>query len=268
MVRLVFLFSFLFILSSHGQEYSPVVAAIPSLLVSYGTVAATPTATATATVAGPELIQQKTATGTGSATITVTMDSPFTVGNVMVVCVSYARFVSNYVTQVTTTTLQTSFDPTPSNPWALVNGTGVNAEIWAQTFSKGGSEGDPDSSIIVTQVETGRISVSVSEWTTFGDTVTKDDSNTNTGLASATVTTGSSVPSVAHNITFAIGTWTADDYSTGPTNGFTRLTQTGSGLVWQEAAYKFQTSATSTSTGWGLSAGINWAAAIVTFEVP
>lgn len=45
----------MFTLLLNGQEYPPVVATIPSLLVSYGTVAATPTATATATVGNPAI---------------------------------------------------------------------------------------------------------------------------------------------------------------------------------------------------------------------
>ncbi len=66
----------------------------------------------------------------------------------------------------------------------------------------------------------------------------------------------------------AIGAWTANDYSSGPTNSFTRLTQTGGGAVFQESAYLIQAAVTAKSTGWSLTAGINWAADIFVFGAP
>jgi len=95
-----------------------------------------------------------------------------------------------------------------------------------------------------------------------------DATNSNTGLASSTVTTNSVTPATASNLVVAIGAWTANDYSSGPTNSFTRLTQTGGGAVFQESAYLIQAAVTAKSTGWSLTAGINWAADIFVFGAP
>jgi len=95
-----------------------------------------------------------------------------------------------------------------------------------------------------------------------------DATNSNTGVASSTVTTNSVTPATASNLVVAIGAWTVNDYSSGPTNGFTRLTQTGGGAVFQESAYLIQSSATAKSAGYTLTAGINWAAAIAVFGAP
>jgi len=95
-----------------------------------------------------------------------------------------------------------------------------------------------------------------------------DATNSNTAVANSTVTTNSVTPATASNLVVAVGAWTANDYSSGPTNGFTRLTQTGGGSVFQESAYLIQSAATAKSTGWGLTAGINWAAGIAVFGAP
>lgn len=89
--------------------------------------------------------------------------------------------------------------------------------------------------------------------------------NSNSGTLSSTVTTGSVTPSSAANLIIAGGAWTANDYSTGPTNGFTRDTAVGGGVRYIESAHLIQSSATAQSTGWGLTLGINWAAVIAAF---
>lgn len=92
--------------------------------------------------------------------------------------------------------------------------------------------------------------------------------NTNSALASSTVTTGSATPASATNLVVAMGGWTANNYSSGPTNSFTRLTPSGGSGTFEEAAYLSQSSATAQSTGWTLTAGINWAGAIAVFGMP
>ncbi len=111
------------------------------------------------------------------------------------------------------------------------------------------------------------MSANFSEWSGLSNAA-PSATNSDFGLANPTVTTGSVVPTTANNLVIGAGAWTANDYSTGPTNSFTRMTQTGGGTAWQEAAYLIQSSATSQSTGWGLSAGINWASAIAVFGAP
>lgn len=269
MVRLAFLFSFLFILSAHGQEYPPVVATIPSLLVSYGAVATTPTATstatatATATVSGPTLVQQKTSSGTGTST-TITLDNPYTVGNALIVCISYSNAVvslsPNSIGSVSTSpNSEDNFAQGPSS-----QGTSIATDIWYFTNLTASTD---TQAIVVIQVGTTRMSINVSEWHGLTD-APPDDQNTNSALASSTVTTNSVTPLTTHNLVIAAGGWVLNDYSSGPTNSFTRMTNIGAGTIWQESAYLLQTSATAKSTGWSLSAGINWAAAIAVFGAP
>ncbi len=95
-----------------------------------------------------------------------------------------------------------------------------------------------------------------------------ESNNTNTGVSSSTVTTNSVTPASANNLVLAVGGWTANDYQTGPTNSFIRLTPKANGTVDIEGAYLIQSSATANSTGWGLTAAINWAAGIAVFGAP
>ncbi len=92
-----------------------------------------------------------------------------------------------------------------------------------------------------------------------------ESTNNNSGVASSTVTIGSVTPTSANNLIIGGGFWTVNDYSSGPTNGFTRATNVGGTGQFQEVAYLIQSAATANSTGWGLTAGINWEAVIAAF---
>lgn len=140
---------------------------------------------------------------------------------------------------------------------------GIKVEIWYVHNGAGGSR----SFEALTVSGSGRISINASEWSGLANAA-PEGTNTNTGLLSSTVTTGSATPVSAANLVVGAGAWTANDYSSGPTNSFTRLTQTGGGLAWQEGAYLIQAAATVNSTGWALTAGINWAAVIAVFGAP
>lgn len=216
----------------------------------------TPTATATATVAGPTLVQQKTGTNVGN-TIQVTLDSETTPGNVIVVCVDYVP-TANVIEGITDST---------SNSYAQqvsATGTSIASDIWAVTDQGFGGN------TVVTVTQTSvllRLTVNVSEWSGLASE-TAEATHTGTGTASATVSTGVVTPISTHNLLIACGGWTANDYSTGPTNSFTRMTQAGGGAVYLESAYLFQPTAVANSTGWGLTTGINWSAVIVSLPVP
>lgn len=265
MIRLALLFSFMFTLSSHGFEWPVVAANVPALLVAYqkstptatATATNTPTPTATATVSGPILVQQKTSTTTGRSDVTVTFDSPIATGSLIVVTITYIP-TANTIVNVTNTNLD-SFTQQVSSV-----GTGIAAETWTGTNSSGG-----DTDIIISQ-DSGslRVTANISEWSGLSNS-SAEAIQSGTGLAGTSVSTGSVIPSSAHNLLIAVGGWTADQYSSGPTNSFVRLTPEGGGAVYQEAAYLYQTSATTKSTGWTLSApGLNWAAAIIALPAP
>lgn len=116
-----------------------------------------------------------------------------------------------------------------------------------------------------TNSELGQL-MNVSEWSGLNNAA-PTSTNNNSGTASSTVTTGSVTPTTTNNLVIGSGAWTADDYSSGPTNGFTRLTAPPAVffLGASEGAYINQTAITTKSTGWGLSAGIDWAATIAVF---
>lgn len=218
---------------------------------------ATATATATATISGPNiiLVQQAVATGAGHNNITATFGAPTTVGNVIIACVDYSD--SDPVTNVDSP-IDALIQQTEST------GTGIATAIWSVVVS-----GAETNHKIYKAGDILRATVWFSEWSGLTESVSDADAvNGNTGLASSTVTTNSVTPLSANNLIIACGGWTADDYSTGPTNSFTRATAAGGGSVWLESAYKLQTSATAASTGWTLTAGINWATAIASFGAP
>ncbi len=136
---------------------------------------------------------------------------------------------------------------------------GVSVDIYYKHSVTGGT--------LSTDVETNsgtRVSVNWSEWSGLKNAV-PESLNTNSALAGTTVTTNTATPSSTNNLIIAGGAWTANNYSSGPINSFTRMTQTGGGAAWQESAYKIQSAATANSTGWSLTVGINWAAAIAAF---
>jgi len=112
-----------------------------------------------------------------------------------------------------------------------------------------------------------RVSVQLSEWSGL-NSAAPEATNSASGLLDASPATGSVTPTSANALIIGAGGWTANDYSTGPTNSFTRLTQTGGGAAWQEAAYQIESAVAARSTGWGLTAGVNWAAVIAAFGAP
>jgi hypothetical protein len=135
---------------------------------------------------------------------------------------------------------------------------GVTVDIWyahdilddphAEAFTVGGT----------------RLSGSVSEWSGLANSVPVR--TTNNAVGSATVSTNPVTPATANNLVIAIGGWTANNYSSGPTNSFVRMTATGGGAAWQETAYKIQTSAVDAETGWTLTLPINWTTVIAAFD--
>lgn len=237
-------------------EINPMVGAVVNsftFAAPTATATSTATATATATVAsGPQLVQQAVATGTSHNGITATFGAPTTADNFLVACVD-----------------DSGVDP-------VISVDGVSEVLGIESVSTGTAIETAILSTITAGGETtyhvrktddiSRSTLWIAEFTLV---IAGGEADTGaTGVASSTVTTGSVTPISAHNLIVACGGWTANDYSTGPTNSFTRGTPAGGGSVWLESAYKTQTSATAASSGWGLTAGINWASAIVSFGAP
>ena len=113
-------------------------------------------------------------------------------------------------------------------------------------------------------VEGTRCSFNVSEWSGLVNEAPERPSDSS-ALASSTVTAGTDPPSSTSNVVIAAAAWTADNYSSGPTEGYTRMTQTGGGAVFQEGAYLIQATNAEGFTQWTLTAPINWATASAIF---
>jgi hypothetical protein len=212
-----------------------------------------------AATSGPVLVQQgvgTTANGQSSG-VAITLGADPTAGNALICLISFPS---------TSSDTGGPANPNADNFQSVASSTvaGVTTEIYVATNVAGGTDSN---GIQVSTDLPARLSMSVSEWINLKD-APAEATNTNSGVVSSTVTTGSVTPVSASNLVIAIGGWTANDYSSGPTNSFTRMTQAGGGAVFQEGAYLIQSSATAKSTGWGLTAGINWAAVIAAFGAP
>lgn len=248
---------FMFALNAHAVEFPPVVVATEVANSFRLAVAATPTATstatatATATVSGPILVQQKTGTFTGGA-LTVTFNTPLTAGSYVVALISLlgASDISDSSCSISTLQLDAS---------ATIAGTGLSSQI---RISNGIVDGG-ETAVVFTLGHggTGVLVMNVQEWSGFASAAA--NSNTNSDALSSTVTTNDVTPTFDSNVMFAVGAWTANSYSTGPTNGFTRLTPINGAGIYQEGAYLIQSSATNQSTGWTLTGGVSWTAAII-----
>lgn len=145
-----------------------------------------------------------------------------------------------------------------------LSGTGVRIEIWFGHNSDG-TGGNITINYPVKGPSTG--SGNVTEWRGLNNAA-PDATNSNSALADATPNTGSAASAFANSLLIATGVWSPDDYSSGPTNGFSRRTSFNDSIEFAEAASRIVSSTGTYSTGWSLTAGVNWAAAIAIFGAP
>lgn len=142
-------------------------------------------------------------------------------------------------------------------------GTDEVTEIWYATGVAGITR-------ITVSGASGAISANVSEWS--GLNANPEDAEIANGNASTTITSPTATPISANNVVIAVGgyNFASNVYTAGPTNGFTRMTTTGANSIFQETAYKIQTSATAQSTAWTLEShsSSNWASSIAVFGAP
>lgn len=207
---------------------------------------------------GPQLVQQKTGTIVG-ATLTITMDAPLTAGNALFVCVSYAAASSISSIITGPGSLGTGSQDNTSSKTAIAN------DIWYFDTVGDGTE----TQIVVNQSSAlMRMSVWVGEFSGIAPGNASEAKSADGQTASSSVSASVASPASPNNLILASFGMVANDYSSGPTNGFTRATSIGSGSVFQEVGYKLQISADPASTTWTLTAGINWASAISAFGGP
>lgn len=204
---------------------------------------------------GPTLVQDKANSTTAHSTLDVAFDATTTAVNSLFAIITHTT-ASNIVSVVTDNV--DSLTPTTGGP--SVNG--VVTEIWY--LHNGNINGVNNITLDVDASDD--LTMTIVEVTPLNNAA-EESYNSNTGTSGA-VTTNSVTPSSAKNFVIAVGSWGLNDYSSGPTNGFVRGAHAGGGGAWQEVAYLSQSSATSKSTGWSLSASINWASAIAVFGAP
>lgn len=200
---------------------------------------------------GPQLVQQKTGGDSGVKNFLFSFDAPVQSNNLVVVCVSYLN---------TTILNSVGLNIDGLSSQIAANGTGIATEIWSVITTMAAQL-----DVALTTANGTDLVVNMSEWSGVS-TAIAEAVNTGTGVLSATVATSSVTPVAASNLIIGAGGWTANDYLSGPTNGFTRMTQVGQGATtFQESGYIIQLAATTKSIGWSLTAGINWAAVIAEF---
>lgn len=205
---------------------------------------------------GPVLVQQKTGT-VAAGNLTINFDAPITAGHSIVICVTSLFGVDHVSAE--------SGADSNFTAESLSAGTGVQTEIWflaASSVVGGGTD------VVISRLVDGRMNANISEWSGLNDAAS-ENAKQNSASVSSTVIADGGVSSSSNNLTVAVGGWTADDYSSGPINSFTRMTAIGGGAVWQETAYRIQLGSTDPQgSGWTLTAGINWAAATAVFGAP
>jgi hypothetical protein len=201
--------------------------------------------------APPAFVQQFAGVEIASQLFELTLPDEPTPGNTLVACLavdSSAQIVSVGAPGLAFTKAQ-----------SLTKGD-VTTEIWYAQNIVGGA----DEQVIEVVLSTSNKTVvgNISEFS--GLKTQAPDVAFNSGN-SAVVSSNPVSPGSASSLMIAAGAWDDDDYVSGPTNAFTRLTQIGSGPVWLESAYLLATETGSYSSGWGLSTALDWAAMIVGF---
>ena len=204
----------------------------------------------------PSLVQQAHASEDGSGSVVCTLPVNFTNGNSLIVVVACSA--ASTISSVITAAGGVPFTQAVTEP-----GTGIGAvDIWyLHNYS-----GFPDNQVLVsTSSPTASIVMSLAEWSGLLNAV-PESTDRNAAIANSSPVVGPVTPVSASNLLIAGGGWAIDDYLSGPTNSFVRLARPApSPLVSMEAAYLIQTSATPQTTGWFLSAAIDWSTVMAAF---
>lgn len=197
------------------------------------------------------LIQQKVGSAAdGSSPVTVTFDAPVTDGNSVLVQIAFDPS-------------KASFFPPPTmvgggaQPLSqgIANEAGNN--IWIYNYWIGGGSIDGGETGVTFTLDTAvPVAVNASEWHGLAD-AGPEATDVQAG-SSDTPNTGLLGPSSTNNLCIASYATVADNYQSGPTDGWTRLTPANVTGIFLETAYLIQTTADATSTSWGLDSSVDW----------
>lgn len=208
--------------------------------------------------AAPALIQQHAVTGSVTSELETFLDDNPAAGNSIIVCVTVDSAAT--IDQVRLDEAQLNLTRAGSS----VSNDGVRTEIWFVHDISGGAN---SKEILVTLNNPGgqelKVLLNAQEWSGLAD-ATPSATNHNTGSSSGP-SSNPVTPNAAVGLVITAAAWNANDYDSGPTNSFTRLTAAGAGAVWMESAYRIVSVVATYQTGWGLSASLDWAATIAAF---
>lgn len=204
---------------------------------------------------GPVLVQQAVAVGIDSGSgFQVNLLNAVGSGNYIIVCISHATGTVNSVTP--------GFSLADLTLVGTSIGTGITVDMFALTPTDPG-----DTFVTISATTSVSLKVSISEWSGLSNATVENEKQNATSLSS-TVTTENTIPNSTNNLIIAVGGWTANNYSSGPSDGFTRMTPVGSLSAYQEVAYLVQSSADPKNTTWMLTAPLNSTTVIAAFGAP
>jgi len=199
----------------------------------YSTAASRGRSFASSAAASIVLRQQKVGTtADASGGLVVNFDATATIGNIIVACIS---FVDGAAFGLTPPTLNAEGPLNDTGAVGVVTATLTTLIYWMPPLAAPGND-----SITFTLDLPVRASMHISEWSVSVPWQSDDISNADTQNSSALgVVPATLDPPTAPNLVIGIGAYVSadNDYSSGPSNGFTRLTPTGGAAIFQECAY-------------------------------
>lgn len=199
-------------------------------------------------VSGITFVQQKVKTqADGSASVSAVFTTLITAGNSVLVQIAFDPSKATFVNP-----------PTMNGGGAGVLTQGILNEaannIWIYNYYIHGLSGETG---VTFQLDTAvPVAVNASEW--YGLAAAgPEDTDTETGapdnLAFANVT-----PISLNNLCIASYATVGNNYASGPTNSWVRMTPANVAGIFLETAYKIQTSAAPADTSWGLNDTVDW----------
>lgn len=193
-------------------------------------------------------------TAVAAASYTIALAQAPTVGNSLILC---AEDITNPITAVSGGGVT----------WAKAVskvGTASRSEIWFGHNSDGTAG---NITVNFTSKATSTGSGNVTEWAGLNNAVA-DATNSGSADLDANPATGAVTPAFANSLAIATAAWSANDYSSGPTGGFTRRTTFNDTVDFGEAGSKIVSTVAACSAAWVLNAGISWTATIAVFGAP
>jgi len=180
----------------------------------------------------PALVQQKPGTtAAGSSGLTVTFDDLVTVGNTVIACISFPDTAGYAIEPILDGNFLThAID---------ISETGVRSWIY-YTHNVPTVENNVAYELDLTV----RANMHISEWSGLSNAAPEDTSDaTNASSSTLAVVPATLDPTSLKNLVIGIGGYVnaTDAYSSGPTDGFTRMDQTGGASVFQEVVYLIRT---------------------------